>query len=57
MNLSMFMLAGYETTSTCLSYCFWVLANNQEEQIKIRNEIESHFPTDSQVKLNHKICI
>jgi cytochrome P450 len=49
MNLIMFMLAGYETTSTCLSYCSYVLATNQEEQQKVRDEIDSIFAPDSPV--------
>ena len=44
------MLAGYETTSTALSYCSFVLATNQEEQQKVRDEIDQHFsdPTGSE---------
>jgi cytochrome P450 len=49
MNLIMFLLAGYETTSTCLSYCSFVLAWNQEEQQKVRDEIDSLFPSDADV--------
>lgn len=42
-NLVTFMLAGYETTSTALSYCMFVLATNQEEQKKVREEIDANF--------------
>jgi len=42
-NLVGFMLAGYETTSTALSYCSFVLATNQEEQQKVREEIDQYF--------------
>jgi cytochrome P450 len=42
----MFMLAGYETTSTCLSYCMFVLARNLEEQQKLRDEVDAFFPLD-----------
>ena len=44
MNLVLFMLAGYETTSTCLSYSAFVLANHPEEQIKLYEEIEANYP-------------
>lgn len=39
----MFMLAGYETTSTTLSYCFYVLAKHPEEQQKLFDEINLRF--------------
>ena len=39
----MFMLAGYETTSTALSYSCFVLATNQAEQQKVRDEVDSYF--------------
>ena len=45
----MFMLAGYETTSTALAYCSFILASNQEEQYKVRSEIEQHFPSEANV--------
>ena len=45
------MLAGYETTSTALSYCSFVLATNQEEQQKVRDEIDQFF-SDLNVKPN-----
>ncbi len=41
------MLAGYETTSTALSYCSFVLATNQDEQQKVREEIDQHFSDPS----------
>ena len=43
------MLAGYETTSTALAYCSFVLATNQEEQNKVRTEIEQQFPAEANV--------
>jgi cytochrome P450 len=49
MNAMVFMLAGYDTTSTALSFCFHVLATNLEEQAKIREEIDSYFSSQSNV--------
>ena len=37
------MLAGYETTSTALTYIFYVLATMPHEQEKVRDEINTHF--------------
>ncbi len=42
-NLLLFLLAGFETTSTTLSYCFWVLAQHPNEQNKLHDEIDSHY--------------
>ena len=33
------MLAGYETISTALSFCSFVLAKYPDEQLKLREEI------------------
>jgi cytochrome P450 len=54
-NLKMFMLAGYESTSYALNYCFYVLAINQNEQQTLLNEIDSFYskdvePTNENVK-------
>lgn len=49
MNLSLFMLAGYETTSTTLSYCTYVLAKYPEEQQRLHDEICSFYIDDANV--------
>ncbi len=46
-NLVLFMLAGYETTSTALTYITFVLARYPEEQEILYNEIMNHFPDPS----------
>ncbi|CAF0932919.1 unnamed protein product [Didymodactylos carnosus] len=42
-NVMLFMLAGYETTSTALAYATFVLANHSDVQQKLQNEIDQHF--------------
>ena len=39
----MFMLVGYETTSTALTYCTFILATQIEEQNKLRAEIDQYY--------------
>ena len=44
------MLAGYETTSTALSYITYALAAHPDEQKKLQNHIDEHFqPTPQQM--------
>lgn len=40
-NILIFMIAGYETTSTALAYCTYILATKPEIQQKLINEITS----------------
>jgi len=47
MNLVLFLLAGFETTSTSLSYCFFLLSQHPDIMEKLQEEIDSHFPIDS----------
>jgi cytochrome P450 family 13 len=41
-NIFLFMLAGYETTSTALAYCTYVLATRPDIQDKVIQEIDQH---------------
>ena len=52
MNLVTFMLAGYETTSTTLSYASFVLARYPDEQVKLLDEINSVLGPHAQVLPN-----
>lgn len=36
-----FFVAGYETSSTLMSFCVWELARNPEIQVKVHQEIDS----------------
>ena len=38
-----FMLAGYETTSTALTFATYLLATNPEAQERLANEIHEYF--------------
>ena len=38
-----FMLAGYETTSTALTFATFLLAANPEAQERLANEIHEYF--------------
>jgi len=43
------MLAGYETTSTSLTYITYILAKHPEEQKVLIDEIDSFYRNDSDV--------
>ncbi|XP_050396834.1 cytochrome P450 3A12 [Patella vulgata] len=45
----LFLLAGYETTSTTLSFVFHELANNFDIQNKLREEINTYYPNQDDV--------
>jgi cytochrome P450 len=49
MNLSIFLMAGSESTSIAISVLFYVLAGFQEEQEKLIQEIDDHYPSNSDV--------
>ena len=49
MNLSIFLMAGSESTSIALTVLIHVLATLPEEQTKLINEIDMHFPANGEV--------
>jgi cytochrome P450 len=47
-NASLFLVAGYETTSTALSYAAYILATHPEEQRKLQEYIDVHFNPETE---------
>ncbi|CAF1486678.1 unnamed protein product, partial [Didymodactylos carnosus] len=45
-NVYLFMVAGYETTSTALAYLSYILATHPVEQEKLQKHIDEYFPGD-----------
>ena len=45
-NCYSFLLAGYETTSTALAYCMWLLAKHPDVQERLYEEIIETFGED-----------
>ena len=50
-QIFLFLIAGYETTSTALGFTAHHLAVNPEVQKKLQNEVDEHFP--SNVRMNY----
>jgi cytochrome P450 family 3 subfamily A len=42
------VIAGYETTSTALSYATYILATHSEEQRKRQEHIDTHFHPENE---------
>ena len=51
-----FMLAGYETTSTALTFATYLLAANPEAQERLANEIHEYFE-ENPVSGRHYACL
>ena len=51
-----FMLAGYETTSTALTFATYSLATYPEAQNRLANEIHEYFE-ENPVSKSHVLCI
>ncbi|CAF3661987.1 unnamed protein product [Rotaria sordida] len=47
-NIALFMIAGYETTSTALSYIAYALATHPNEQRKLQEHIDAHFESNTE---------
>ena len=45
-----FLLAGFETTSTTLGYMSYQLALHPDVQDKLRKEVDEHFPDEEHVR-------
>jgi hypothetical protein len=51
-NVFLFMIAGYETTSTALAYATYILATRVDIQTKLFNEIEQHNIDDNEIEID-----
>ena len=50
-NAMLFLLAGFETTSTSLALMSYYLALHPEIQEKLRREVDEHFPDANEVRV------
>lgn len=51
-NIYLFMLGGYETTATALSYLSFILATHEKEQLRLQNEIDRIYDDHDQIMKN-----
>ena len=49
-NLVLFLLTGFETTSSALSYCIYEMTQRKSEMLKLQAEVDSFFPPDCEVQ-------
>ncbi|CAF4609377.1 unnamed protein product, partial [Didymodactylos carnosus] len=54
-NVFLFMVAGYETTSSALAYCTYVLANHFDIQRKLQEEIDQYIGESEQQSPDYDI--
>ena len=52
-----FMLAGYETTSTTLTFATYLLAANPEAQERLANEIHEFFELNPVSVVSMNLCV
>ena len=52
-----FMLAGYETTSTTLTFATYLLAANPEAQERLANEIHEYFESNPVSVVSMHLCV
>ena len=52
-----FMLAGYETTSTTLTFTTYLLAANPETQERLANEIHEYFELNPVSVVSMHLCV
>lgn len=45
----LFLLTGFETTASALSYSIYELTKHPDEMHKLQEEIDSFYPPDSDV--------
>ena len=55
MNVFLFMIAGFETTSAVLAYSTYVLATHSDIQTKLRTEINESWKEEDDDELNYEI--
>ena len=52
-----FILAGYETTSTALTFATYLLATNPDVQERLANEINEYFEENPVSEMNVYACV
>lgn len=56
-NVFLFMIAGYETTSTTLAYSTYILATQPQIQIKLQDEIDKISKEEDYDKINNIVYL
>jgi cytochrome P450 len=45
-QIQIFMLAGYETSSTTLAYCSYLLSTHQDVQQRVQKEVDAFYESE-----------